>query len=53
MDSDIRDTLEVVIPNASAIGLSITDCNEYLTFLSLILAISISFYKMFNWYKKR
>mgnify|MGYP003122627197 FL=1 len=53
MNSDLKDTLEVVIPNASAIGLSITDCNEYLTFLSLILAISISFFKLYSWYKKR
>ena len=49
MNSDLKDTLEVVIPNAGAIGISITDCNEYLTFISLILAISISFYKLYYW----
>jgi|5B_taG_2_1085324.scaffolds.fasta_scaffold97162_2 hypothetical protein len=52
MDSDIKDTLEVVIPNAGAIGLSITDCNEYLTFISLVLAISISLFKLYNWKSK-
>ena len=54
MDSDIKDTLEVIIPNAGAIGLSITDCNEYLTFISLVLAISISLFKLYNWkFKKK
>ena len=54
MDSDIKDTLEVIIPNAGAIGLSITDCNEYLTFISLTLAISISLFKLYNWkFKKK
>jgi len=52
MDSDIKQTLEVVIPNASAIGISLTDCNEYLTFISLVLAISISVFKLYQWNKK-
>jgi hypothetical protein len=54
MNSDIKDTLEVVIPNAGAIGFSITDCNEYLTFISLVLAISYSVIRLYKWkYKKK
>tara|TARA_R110000822_G_scaffold4287_1_gene18395 strand:- start:103 stop:267 length:165 start_codon:yes stop_codon:yes gene_type:complete len=54
MNSDLKDTLEIVIPNASAIGISLSDTNEFLTFVSLILAISISIYKLYYWkFKKK
>jgi hypothetical protein len=53
MNSDMKDTLEVVIPNAGAIGFSITDCNEYLTFISLVLAISYSIIRLYMWQHKK
>jgi len=43
--NDIKDTIQVGIANGSAIGFSITDCNEILTLVSLMLAISFTIYK--------
>ena len=43
--NDLKDTIQVGIANGSAIGFSITDCNEVLTFVSLVLAISFTIYK--------
>ena len=43
--TDLKDTLQVGIANASAIGFSITDCNEVLTLVSLLLAIGFTIYK--------
>ena len=43
--NDLKDTIQVGIANGSAIGFSITDCNEILTLVSLILAISFTIYK--------
>jgi hypothetical protein len=43
--NDLRDTIQVGIANGSAIGFSITDCNEILTLVSLVLAISFTIYK--------
>ena len=43
--TDLKDTAQVGIANASAIGFSITDCNEILTFVSLTLAIGFTIYK--------
>ena len=54
MNSDLKDTLEVVLPNAGAIGLRLADFNEILTMISLVLAISISLFKLYNWkFKKK
>ena len=49
--NDLRDTVQVGIANGSAIGFSITDCNEVLTFVSLILAISFTIYKFIKFDK--
>ena len=49
--TDLRDTLQVGIANGSAIGFSITDCNEVLTLVSLILAIAFTIYKFFKFNK--
>ena len=49
--TEIKDTLQVGIANGSAIGFSITDCNEYLTLFSLILAIGFTFYKFLKFNK--
>ena len=43
--TDLRDTLQVGVANGSAIGFSITDCNEFLTLVSLVLAIAFTIYK--------
>ena len=42
---EIKDTLLVGVANGSAIGFSVTDCNEILTLVSLILAIAYTIYK--------
>ena len=49
--TDLRDTLQVGIANASAIGFSITDCNEILTLVSLLLAIAYTIYKFIKFEK--
>ena len=49
--TDLRDTIQVGVANGSAIGFSITDCNEYLTLISLILAISFTIYKFVKFKK--
>ena len=51
--TDLRDTIQVGLANGSAIGFSITDCNEVLTFISLILAIAFTIYKFFIYEKKK
>lgn len=49
----IKDTLQVGIANGSAIGFSITNCNEILTFVSLILAIVFTVYKFIKFEKNK
>ena len=49
----LRDTIQVAIANGSAIGFSITDCNEILTFVSLTLAIVFTIYKFFIYEKNK
>ena len=51
--TDLRDTIQVGLANGSAIGFSITDCNEILSFISLILAIAFTIYKFFIYEKKK
>ena len=41
----MRDTLEVVAANGGALGLTLTQCNELLQFISLSLAIGFTIYK--------
>lgn len=43
--NDLKDTIQVGLANGSAIGFSITECNQYLTLISLILAILFTIYK--------
>ena len=47
----VRDTVQVAVANSTAIGFSITECNELLTFVSLILAISFTIFKFFKYNK--
>jgi len=49
--TEAKDTLQVGLANASAIGFSITDCNEILTFVSLVLAIGFTIYKFLKYEK--
>ena len=50
--TDLKDTIQVGLANGSAIGFSITDCNEYLTLVSLILAIGFTAYKFIKFEKQ-
>jgi hypothetical protein len=49
--TEIKDTIQVGIANGSAIGFSITNCNEVLTFVSLTLAIVFTIYKFMKFNK--
>ena len=51
--NDIKDTIQVGVANGAAIGISITDCNEILTFVSLILAIVFTVYKFIQFEKNK
>jgi|TARA_R110000824_G_scaffold365346_2_gene553842 uncharacterized membrane protein len=51
--TEIKDTLQVGIANGSAIGFSITNCNEVLTLVSLILAIAFTIYKFIQFEKTK
>ena len=51
--TDLKDTIQVGLANGSAIGFSITECNEVLTFVSLLLAIAFTIYKFFLYEKKK
>ena len=50
---ELKDTLQVGLANGSAIGFSITDCNEILTFVSLALAIGYTLYKFYKFENKK
>ena len=50
---EVKDTIQVAVANGSAIGFSITDCNEILTLVSLVLAISFTIYKYTQFEKKK
>ncbi len=43
--NEIKDTVQVGLANVSAIGLSMAQVNEILTFVSLVLAILFTIYK--------
>ena len=49
--TDLKDTIQVGIANSTAIGFSITDCNEILTLVSLILAIGFTIFKFVKFEK--
>ena len=51
--TEVKDTVQVGLANASAIGFSITDCNEILTLVSLTLAISFTIYKFIQFEKSK
>tara|TARA_R100000654_G_scaffold74998_2_gene110851 strand:+ start:2334 stop:2495 length:162 start_codon:yes stop_codon:yes gene_type:complete len=45
MMNELKDTLQVGAANSIGITMSITECNEILTLVSLVLAISFTIYK--------
>jgi len=45
MRSEVKDTVEVLAANGGALGLNLTQCNELLQTISLILAITYTVYK--------
>ena len=52
--TDLRDTIQVGIANGSAIGISLIGAiNDYLTLISLILAISFTIYKFIIYEKNK
>ena len=51
--TDLKDTLQVSLANSTAIGLSITECNQYLTLVSLVLAIGFTIYKFYTYESKK
>ena len=40
----MKDSLQVAVVNSAAVGLNLTDCNEFLTLVSLTLAIIYTIY---------
>ena len=50
---EIQDSVQVGLANGSAIGLSLVEANEVLTFISLSLAIAFTIYKFFLYEKKK
>jgi len=51
MMNELRDTLQVGVANSTAIAFSITECNEILTLVSLVLAIAFTIYKFIKFDK--
>tara|TARA_R100000951_G_scaffold111331_1_gene110233 strand:+ start:4253 stop:4441 length:189 start_codon:yes stop_codon:yes gene_type:complete len=52
MTKELKDTVEVVAANGGALGLTLTQCNEILQFISLTLAIAFTIYKFIQKSKK-
>jgi hypothetical protein len=51
--TDLKDTVQVALANSTAIGLSIAEYNQYLTLISLVLAICFTIYKFYNYETKK
>jgi hypothetical protein len=49
----MQDSLQVGIVNSTAIAFSITECNQMLTLVSLILAITFTIYKFIKFEKTK
>ena len=48
MTNDLKDTATVLLANGSALGITLTQANDALQFISLVLAIGYTIYKMIN-----
>jgi len=49
----VQDSLQVGLANSTAIAFSITECNELLTLVSLVLAISYTVYKFIKFEEEK
>jgi EamA domain-containing membrane protein RarD len=50
---EMQDTVQVGLANITAIGISLSEVNEVLTFVSLGLAIGFSIYKFMKYEKTK
>ena len=48
-----KDSIEVIVANGGVIGLSLSECNEILLFISTSLAIIFTLYKFYKTLKKK
>jgi len=53
INNNMKDTVEVLAANGGVIGLSLSECNEYLLFLSTTLAIVFTIYKFIKLRNKK
>ena len=53
INNNMKDTVEVLAANGGVIGLSLSECNEYLLFISTTLAIIFTIYKFIKLRKKK
>ena len=44
----MKDSIQVVVANGGASALTITECNEILTMISISLAIAFTLYKFYK-----
>ena len=51
--TNLKDTIQVGIANGSAIGISLSQINDLLTFISLGLAIVFTIYKFIQFEKNK
>ena len=51
--TDVKDTIQVGLANGSAIGVSLVEANEVLTFISLGLAIAFTIYEFIKFEKTK
>ena len=51
--TNLKDTIQVGLANGSAIGVSLVEANEILTFASLIIAIVFTIYKFIQFEKNK
>lgn len=52
MQVEIKDTISVLAANAGAFGITLSQCNEGLQFVSLLLAILYTGYKIVKIFEK-
>tara|TARA_R100001463_G_scaffold24172_1_gene57666 strand:+ start:1178 stop:1330 length:153 start_codon:yes stop_codon:yes gene_type:complete len=48
---EVQDTIQVGLANGSAIALNLTECNEYLSFIALVLSIAYTIFKFYKFKK--
>ena len=48
----MKDTTQVIVANGAATGLTMTECNQILTLISISLAIIFTIYKFYKLSKK-